>query len=233
MEFLKKDSFNNFAVTPIGDQINGRLLATFDASRVAGGNFRIVRGAVKPVNFCFPGAELFIQPQLACFEFITELEPEDLYFPHNLLSTAWEDLPAAVAEKRIKVFNPSDPQQNDTSFRSLLHSFKEEAHACFRWNVCTHEDLTFSLDLQGLPLSAAAANSKQALTLDSAPSIRLASQPIIFPPSPRNCTSQARHPSFSRTTRIAAERSSPTNPLFSGTRLPVLAGTSLPASMSI
>jgi hypothetical protein len=186
MEFLKKDSFNSYAVSPDGDHITGRVLATFDATGVAGGNFRIVCAASKPVSFCFPGASLFVQPQLACFEFIIEIEPEDLYFPHNLLSTAWEDLSVAVAEKRVRVFNPAEPHHDDASFRSLLHSFKDEAHACFRWSICTHDDLSFSLDLQGLPMSAAAASSKQALNLDTAPTIRLASHRVLFPEFPAN-----------------------------------------------
>jgi hypothetical protein len=184
MEFHKKELFNSFDITPTGEHINGRLLATFDATGVAGGNFRIVCAATKPISFCFSGASLYTQPQLACFEFIIEAEPEALYFPHNLLSTAWEDLTDAVAEKRIRVFNPAEPLLNDTSFRALQHSFKDEAPACFRWTVCTHEDLSFTLDLQGLPMSAASASSKQALTLDSAPSVRLASHKIVFPSLP-------------------------------------------------
>jgi hypothetical protein len=184
MEFRDKDSFSSFAFSPAGDQINGRLLATFDATGVAGGNFRVVCAAARPVNFCFPGASLFVQPQLAGFEFIAEIEPEELYFPHNLLSTGWEDLSAAVAEKRIKVFHPAEPQQDETSFRSLLHHYKDDAHACFRWTICTHDDLSFSLDMQGLPMSAASASSKQALSLDTAPTIKLASHAVIFPPFP-------------------------------------------------
>jgi hypothetical protein len=42
MEFHKKDLFNSFYVTPAGEFINGRLLATFDATGVAGGNFRVI-----------------------------------------------------------------------------------------------------------------------------------------------------------------------------------------------
>jgi hypothetical protein len=184
MEFHQKELFNSFDVTPTGDHINGRLLATFDATGVAGGNFRVVCAAAKPISFCFSGASLYTQPQLACFEFIIEAEPEALYFPHNLLSTAWEDLTEAVAEKRIRVFNPAEPLHNDTSFRSIQHSLKDEAHACFRWTVCTHEDLTFTLDLQGLPMTAASANSKQALTLDTAPTVKLASHRVVFPSLP-------------------------------------------------
>ncbi len=184
MEFHKKDLFNSFDVTPAGEFINGRLLATFDTTGVVGGNFRIVCAASKPVSYCFSGASLFTQPQLACFEFIIETEPENLYFPHNLLSTAWEDLSDAVAEKRIRAFNPAEPLLDDVSFRSIQHTFKDDAHACFRWTICTREDLSFSLDLQGLPMSAASANSKQALTLDTAPSLKLASHTVIFPSLP-------------------------------------------------
>jgi hypothetical protein len=184
MEFHRKNSFNSFTVSPSGDQINGRLLATFDATGVAGGNFRVVCAAARPVNFCFSGASIYTQPQLAGFEFIAEIEPEDLYFPHNLLSTAWEDLSAAVTEKRIRVFNPADPQQDETSFRALLQSFKDEAHACFRWTICAHEDLSLSLDMQGLPMSASSATSKQALALDTAPTVKLASHRIVFPSLP-------------------------------------------------
>jgi hypothetical protein len=184
MEFHKKDSFNSYNFEPEGDQLNGRLLATFDATGVAGGNFRVICAASRPTSFCFPGSKLFVQPQLASFEFIIEIEPESLRFPHNLLSTAWEDLVTAVAEKRVRVFNPAEPQSDDRQFRVLVHSLKDEAHACFRWNVCTHEDFTFSLDLQGLPMSAASAQSKQALSLDTAPTVRLASQEIVFPKLP-------------------------------------------------
>jgi hypothetical protein len=76
----------------------------------------------KPINFCFSGPSLYAQPQLACFEFIIEIKPEDFYFPHNLLSMAWEDLSATIAEKLIQVFNPAEPHLDDSSFRSLLHS---------------------------------------------------------------------------------------------------------------
>jgi hypothetical protein len=44
---------------------------------------------------------------------------------------------------------------------------------CFRWTVNVHEDLTFTLDLQGLPMSAAKATSKPALPLDSTPTALL------------------------------------------------------------
>jgi hypothetical protein len=181
MEFHRKESFNSFVISPVGERINGRLLATFDATGIAGGNFRVVCAATKPVSFCFPGSSLYSQPQLACFEFIVEVDPEDLYFPHNLLSTSWEDLSAAVAEKRIRVFNPADPSVDDSGFRAILPSYKDDAHVCFRWTICAHADLSFSLDLQGLPMSAASAASKQALSLDTAPTIRLASHPMDFP----------------------------------------------------
>jgi hypothetical protein len=184
MEFLGKDSFNSFSATPLGDRIQAQLLATFDATGVAGGNFRIVCAAAKPVSFCFSGASLFTQPQLASYEFIIEIEPEDLYLPHNLLSTAWEDLSAAVAEKRVRVFNPAEPLAGESTFRSLLHTYKEDGQACIRWTICAHDDLTFSLDLQGLPLSATAANSKQALVLDTTLSLRLASHNVVFPSFP-------------------------------------------------
>jgi hypothetical protein len=184
MEFFEKNSFHSFSFTPSGEHINGRLLATFDATGVAGGNFCVICAATRPVTFCFSGASIYAQPQLASFEFLFEIEPEDLYFPHNLLSTTWEDLSVAVAEQRVKVFNPTDPQQDDRSFRSLLDSFKEEAHACFRWTICSHNDLSFSLDLQGLPMSATSASSKQALTLDTAPTLKLASHQVVFPSLP-------------------------------------------------
>ncbi len=73
-------------------------------------DFRIVSTTEKPVNFCFSNARLYTEPQLAGFKFIIELDPEDLYFPCNHLSTAWKDLAAAVAEKRIPVFNPGNPK---------------------------------------------------------------------------------------------------------------------------
>ncbi len=88
MEFHTKDSFGSFTFTPTGGRINARLLATFDATGVAGGNFRVICAATKPVSFCFSVASLYVQPQLACFEFIVEVDPEALYFPCNLLSTA-------------------------------------------------------------------------------------------------------------------------------------------------
>ncbi len=96
----------------------------------------------------------------------------------------WDDLSATVAEKRVKFFNPADPQVDNSSFRSLLHSFMDDAHACFRWSVCAHDELSFSLDLQGLPVSATATNSKQAVCVNTAPTIQLASLGIEFPSFP-------------------------------------------------
>jgi hypothetical protein len=59
MEFYHKDSFNSFTISPVGNRINGRLLATFDATGVAGGNFRIICAAVRPVRFCFGSKPLY------------------------------------------------------------------------------------------------------------------------------------------------------------------------------
>jgi hypothetical protein len=83
MDFLKKDSFNSFAVSPTGNPIGTRILTTFDATGIVGRNFRVVCAASKPASFFFSGAYLYMQPKLACFKFIVEIEPEDLYFPHN------------------------------------------------------------------------------------------------------------------------------------------------------
>ncbi len=100
-----------------------------------------------------------------------DVQPSDIVFPRNLLATAWEDVAGAVAEKRIRVFNPSNPELDETQFRRLLQGHKDETQACFRWNINTHYDLTFTLDLQGLPMSASAALAKPALQLDTAPAI--------------------------------------------------------------
>ncbi len=56
MEFFKTDSFNSFVVEPEGDHINGRLLAVFDATGIAGGVFRVACAAVDRHSFGFSGA---------------------------------------------------------------------------------------------------------------------------------------------------------------------------------
>jgi hypothetical protein len=184
MEFFKTDSFNSYIVEPEGDHINGRLLAVFDATGIAGGVFRVACAAVDRHSFGFSGALLYCQPQLAAFDFIVDVQPSDIVFPRNLLATGWEDVAAAVAEKRIRVFNPTNPELDETEFRRLLQGHKDETQACFRWNINTHNDLTFSLDLQGLPMSASAALAKPALQLDTAPAIELASCRVFFPTFP-------------------------------------------------
>ncbi len=72
MEFLKKDSFNSIAVSPMGNPIGAKIFTTFDATGIVGGNFRIVCAASKPASFFFSGAYLYMQPKLACVEFIVD-----------------------------------------------------------------------------------------------------------------------------------------------------------------
>ncbi len=132
MEFLETGCFNSYDIEPEGDYINGRLLAAFDATGLAGGNFRVACAAIERQSFGFSGALLYSQPQLAAFDFILEIRPGDIRFPRNQLATDWEDVAATVAEKRIKVFNPSDPEAGEVVFRHLIHDYKEEVHACFR-----------------------------------------------------------------------------------------------------
>jgi hypothetical protein len=184
MEFLKTDRFNTYSFRPHGDEINGRLLATFDTVGIAGGNFKIIFAAADVKSFAFSGAQLYLHPSLAAFQFIIEVRPKDIVFPHNLLSTPWEDLAARVAEKRVRIFNPSDVTTTEATYQSLLNSLKGVADVCFRWTVSTHDDLSFTLDLQGLPMSATAATRKPALMLDTAPALLLASHLIIFPSFP-------------------------------------------------
>jgi hypothetical protein len=126
----------------MGENITGRPLAVFDATGLAGGNFRIVCAAADCLSFCFSGPT----------------STASLSSPHSLHSQSpFNRLGGYVchraAEKWIKVFNPADLTAADKSvFRNLLYSLTEEAYSCFRWNVNTHSNLSFSIALQGLPM---------------------------------------------------------------------------------
>jgi ATP adenylyltransferase/5',5'''-P-1,P-4-tetraphosphate phosphorylase II len=123
------------------ENITGRLLAAFDATGLASGNFRIVCAAVDCLSFCFSGPK----------------STASLSSPHSLPSQSpFNRLGGYVchraAEKWIKVFNPADLTADKSVLRNLFYSLTEEAYSCFRWNVNIPCDLSFSIALQGLPM---------------------------------------------------------------------------------
>jgi hypothetical protein len=105
------DHFNSYVAEPDNENSNGRFQAAFDATFVADCNFRIVCASTDGQSFCFLGAQLYCQHQPAAFEFVIDVQPGNVIFPHNLLPTLWEDVSATAAEKRIKIFNPADQRQ--------------------------------------------------------------------------------------------------------------------------
>jgi hypothetical protein len=76
MEFHKIGRFNAYLFCPDNDDINGCLLAAFDATGIAGGNFKIICEATS-LKSLFLNAQLYLQSQLAANDFIIDVQPEE------------------------------------------------------------------------------------------------------------------------------------------------------------
>ncbi len=64
----------------------------------------------------FPECSCIAHPNWRLFEFVIEVQPEDIVFLWNLLATNWEDIRMAVAEKWVKVLNPADHEVGETVY---------------------------------------------------------------------------------------------------------------------
>jgi hypothetical protein len=117
---------------------------------------------------------------VSAYEFSLDLQPRDLYPPINRLSTDWKDLDVLVAERVISVGHTQDQHMNDITYQHAIKDGRTAAGkrgACVRWIINTKDDCTctFSLDLQGLPMTASSAISKPSLASEEAPTVLLSS----------------------------------------------------------
>ena len=169
-----------FYTRPAAPQVDGRprieLYVRVDDRGRFTGEWRASLGAIERISYCFSGSQIFTVQQLTGYEFTAEIMPENMTFPVNALSTAWVDVETAVAERKIEVSHPADPTIGEEAFLTAYReSRSQKKAACCRWAVNVHDDLTFSLDLQALPMSAHMAGSKPSLLADSAPTVLMGS----------------------------------------------------------
>ena len=129
-------------------------------------DFRVALTGPKCVTVDFHGSDFFPHAALAPFQFEYQVDPDDLDFLVNRLSTPWKDLPDLVHSGDIVATTDGD---DHFEVKWALHSGDSNPPgAALRWIVAVEDDDSIALHLQGLPPSAAV-NSKPGLRRDDAP----------------------------------------------------------------
>ena len=118
------------------------------------------------VTVDFHGSDFFPHATLAPFQFEYQVDPDDLDFAVNRVSTPWVDLPDLVQEGTVVATTDGDIQ---FEAKWAAHSGDNNPPgAALRWLIAVEDDDSIALHLQGLPASAAV-NSKPGLRRDDAP----------------------------------------------------------------
>jgi hypothetical protein len=162
--------------------LHARILAKVANNGEFTGEWKIVLGSATRVPGVFHGAQLYSDPALGRYEFQYEPETSDISFPVNKIVTDWSDVDIMAAQRLIAVLKAGSENHDEEGFLAVLQNLEGHSHAgaAIRWAFNTHSDATFSLDLQGLPMSASTAHSRPHLKAETAPTILLCSFPVIM-----------------------------------------------------
>ena len=182
-EVLPADLFDSYIPDASrASGLRGQVLARVNDAGLLVGEWRVAVNGREDITVCFSGAQIYDTPELSGYDFTIEQPPRGLNLLPNRISSDWINLHVAVSERKIAVSHCSDNCLNETSYLEAARGPTEASKldACFRWAVDTKEDLSSSIILQGLPMSAEHANSKPYLASDSAPAILLAEVSVQF-----------------------------------------------------
>lgn len=162
--------------------VHGRLLAKVSIAGKLTGSFRFIFGSRDLIGADFSANQLFLEPELAAWDFYLECRPADLTFPANRAASKWIDVITAVQEGHVQITNTARPEDGPEVFQEKYERAHEEAevNACWRWILEATEDKGVYLVLQGLPVTAASAESKPSFEADASLGIPLYSVPVIF-----------------------------------------------------
>ncbi len=146
------------------------------------GEWKIVLGSAARVPGVFHGTQLYSDPSLSRYEFQYEPEAGGINFPVNGIITDWSDVDIMAAQRLLAVLKAGSESHDEDGFLAALQNMEGHSHAgaAIRWAFNTHPDATFSLDLQGLPMSASIAHARPHLKAETAPTNLLCSFPVIM-----------------------------------------------------
>jgi hypothetical protein len=183
LEVLPDAQFSSYRLS-VG-QIRGlhaRILAKVADNGELTGEWKIVLGSAARVPGVFHGTQLYSDPSLSRYEFQYEPEAGGINFPVNRIVTDWSDVDIMAAQRLLAVTKAGSESHDEDGFLAALQNMEGHSHAgaAIRWAFNTHPDATFSLDLQGLPMSASTAHGRPHLKAETAPTNLLCSFPVIM-----------------------------------------------------
>ena len=182
LEVLPDAQFSSYRLS-VG-QIRGlhaRILAKVADNGELTGEWKIVLGSAARVPGVFHGTQLYSDPSLSRYEFQYEPEAGGINFPVNRIVTDWSDVDIMAAQRLLAVTKAGSESHDEDGFLALQNmEGHSHAGAAIRWAFNTHPDATFSLDLQGLPMSASTAHGRPHLKAETAPTNLLCSFPVIM-----------------------------------------------------
>jgi hypothetical protein len=182
-EVLPADLFDSYILDASrASGLRGQVLARVNEAGLLVGEWRIAVNGREDITVSFSGTQIYDIPELSGYDFTIEQPPRGLNLLPNRISSDWINLHVAVSERKVAVSHCSDNCLNETSYLEAARGPTEanKLEACFRWAVDTKEDLSSTVILQGMPMSAEHANSKPYLASDSAPAILLAEVSVQF-----------------------------------------------------
>jgi hypothetical protein len=183
LEVLPEDRFNSYRLD-VGQirGLHGRILIRVTEGGQFTGEWKVVLGSTAKIPCIFHGPQLYSSPGLSHYEFHYEAEARDVAFPVNKTVTDWLDVDIMAAQRLLAVMKAGDDTHDEEGFLAALQTAEGPSHvgATVRWAFNTHSDATFSLDLQGLPMSASTAHGRPHLRAETAPAILLCSLPVAM-----------------------------------------------------
>jgi hypothetical protein len=183
IEVLPEDRFDSYRLQ-VGNirGLHGRILARADNNGRLTGDWKVVIGSSAKIRAMFKAPQLYTSPDLASFEFLLEAEAGAISFGTNRTVSDWTDVDVCVGQRLIAVLRGSSLNHDEAGFLAKLQTQESGSHfgAAIRWAVNTISSTAFSLDLQGLPMTAATAQGKPNLKTETAPVVKLCSFPVNF-----------------------------------------------------
>jgi hypothetical protein len=146
------------------------------------GDWKVVIGSSAKIRAAFKAPQLYTVPDLASFEFLLEAEAGAISFGTNKTVGDCADVDVCIGQRLIAVLRGSSLNHEEAEFLAALENQDSGSHfgATIRWAVNTISSTAFSLDLQGLPMTAATAQGKPNLKTETAPTVKLCSFPVSF-----------------------------------------------------
>ena len=153
VEFRSITTFQDPTNTPIGpERPFVELLAQSTGEGHVADCFRIHTSSVTDVGIRFKAAHFLQHAQLHRYTFSMEVNANELSWPLNRFTTAWENLTDLVRRGKVMVIDDPAAEEVETSFLTWWESHSKDACApagAIRWALVAEDDGSLELQLQG------------------------------------------------------------------------------------